>query len=651
MSGHAEEDLRAHRTASNRLSARGSRETGHAGSPRRGRAGGSRVARYLRAAALCLTAMLVVGMALTGSAAAGPLWVVCLEGTGLTKYSSNQCTKAEAGGKWQAVGLAAGKTDTVTLTALTLTIKDTKTEASIECTKGSEVKGFIEGSAKGEITEAKYKEPEKNCRGLKVCKETEVKEVAGLNTPWKIELTETEKKVLTKIMAGSSGKEPGWKVVCKTSLGSQTDECESESGKEEQVRLENLVSGSSLLVLGTFEKAHKAECSLGGKETGVVEGQFALLLASGNGLSIGSGSGKEEEPTATSLTTTLTGESEESEEIEVLENAGIKDHATLSGTNASKAGGTVKYKVYSDKECKTLVAEAGEVTVTSGSVPASSEEKLKAGTYYWQASYSGDSKNKASTSACGSEIVVVNVETSLSTSLSGEGKSGEEIEVHEESPVNDTATLSGTKSSEATGTVTYNVYSNNKCTELVAEAGTVSVSEGVVPTSEEVMLPAGTYYWQASYSGEELNHGSKSACTEIEVATDPSLTTSLSGESKSGAEIEVHEGASVGDNATLHIKNTSTATGTVKYDVYSEEECKKLVAEAGEVTVTSGSIPESKKETLALGNYYWQASYSGDGTHSPATSACGTEIELVRDSTSLSTSLSGEKKIGRRNHR
>jgi hypothetical protein len=350
--------------------------------------------------------------------------------------------------------------------------------------------------------------------------------------------------------------------------------------------------------------------------------------------------------TATSLTTSLSGESEEGEEVEVLENAAIIDHATLGGTNASKAGGTVTYKVYSEKECKTLVAEAGEVTVSSGSIPASKEEKLKAGIYYWQASYSGDSKNKASTSACGSEVSVVNVETTLSTSLSGEGKSGTEIEVHEENPVNDTATLAGTKASEATGTVEYAVYSNNKCTERVAEAGTANVSEGIVPPSEEVTLSPGTYYWQAHYSGEELNHGSKSPCTEVEVVTAPSLTTSLSGESKSGAEIEVHEGASVGDNATLHGTNSSTATGTVKYDVYSDDECTKLVAEAGEVTVTSGDIPESKKETLALGSYYWQASYSGDSKHPSAKSACGSEIELVRDSTSLSTSLKGESKSG-----
>jgi hypothetical protein len=351
--------------------------------------------------------------------------------------------------------------------------------------------------------------------------------------------------------------------------------------------------------------------------------------------------------TATSLTTSLSGESEEGEEIEVLENAGLKDHATLSGTNASKAGGTVVYKVYSDKECQTLVAEAGEVTVTSGSVPASNEEKLKAGTYYWQASYSGDSKNKASTSACGSEVSIVNVETTLSTSLTGEGKEGEEIEVHEEYPVSDTATLAGTKASKATGTVEYAVYSNSICTELADEVGTVNVSEGVVPASEAVALSPGTYYWQAYYSGDELDHGSKSPCTEVEIVTDPSLTTSLSGESKSGEKLEVQEGASVGDNATLHIKNYSTATGTVKYDVYSDEECKELVAEAGEVTVTAGSIPESNKKTLALGGpYYWQASYSGDEKHPSAKSACGSEIETVGDSTSLSTSLSGESKSG-----
>jgi hypothetical protein len=239
--------------------------------------------------------ILAASMALAGGAAAAPSWLVCLEGTGLTKYSNNQCTKAESGGKWQSMELPSGKADTVRLVTPTLTIKDTNTllgESEVQCYgAGAEVGGIIESPNKGQITEVKYKEPGKNCKGLKVCKETEVTEAKGVNLPWKLELFETETKVLTKILAGTGGKEPGWKVVCKTLGGSQTDECISESGKEEQVAFENRVSSSVLLALGTFQKLHKADCTQGGKGTGAVEGKVALLLGSGNALSIKGASG------------------------------------------------------------------------------------------------------------------------------------------------------------------------------------------------------------------------------------------------------------------------------------------------------------------------------------------------------------------------
>jgi hypothetical protein len=72
----------------------------------------------------------------------------------------------------------------------------------------------------------------------------------------------------------------------------------------------------------------------------------------------------------TSLATKLSGVGKEGESITVSEGTKVTDKATLSGKNASKATGKVAYKVYSGKECKTLVASAGEVTVSGESVPA-----------------------------------------------------------------------------------------------------------------------------------------------------------------------------------------------------------------------------------------------------------------------------------------
>ncbi len=107
--------------------------------------------------------------------------------------------------------------------------------------------------------------------------------------------------------------------------------------------------------------------------------------------------------------------------------------------------------------------------------------------------------------------------TQLSTSLSGGGQSGATITVKEGTAVTDSATLSGENASKATGSVEYNVYSDKECKTLAASAGTVEVAGGVIPASNAQTLAPGTYYWQASYGGDETNAESKSTCgSEIE---------------------------------------------------------------------------------------------------------------------------------------
>ncbi|HEX4186684.1 MAG TPA: Ig-like domain-containing protein [Solirubrobacteraceae bacterium] len=114
-------------------------------------------------------------------------------------------------------------------------------------------------------------------------------------------------------------------------------------------------------------------------------------------------------PTTTG--TTLSGENRSGESITVKEGVAVSDKATLSGENASRAGGEVTYKVYADSQCSTLAKEAGAVKVSTGTVPASEAETLAPGTYYWQATYSGDTANSPSKSACGSEVETVEPRT------------------------------------------------------------------------------------------------------------------------------------------------------------------------------------------------------------------------------------------------
>jgi hypothetical protein len=65
----------------------------------------------------------------------------------------------------------------------------------------------------------------------------------------------------------------------------------------------------------------------------------------------------------------------------------------------------------------------------------------------------------------------------------------------------------------ATGTVTFNVYSDSACTKLAAAGGKEVVSGGKVPASLAVTLrTAGKYYWTASYSGDASDLVSASTC-------------------------------------------------------------------------------------------------------------------------------------------
>ena len=145
--------------------------------------------------------------------------------------------------------------------------------------------------------------------------------------------------------------------------------------------------------------------------------------------------------------------------VRVPVNTAVTDSATLKGPNASSATGTVTYSVYSDNACTVSAGSGGTVDVTAGSIPSSSPVSLSSpGTYYWQASYSGDPNNSASTSSCGSEVETVVAPTpqptQIQTTLGGgslqTGWWNQDIlEVTSGTAVTDSATLSGANVSSA----------------------------------------------------------------------------------------------------------------------------------------------------------------------------------------------------------
>jgi hypothetical protein len=196
----------------------------------------------------------------------------------------------------------------------------------------------------------------------------------------------------------------------------------------------------------------------------------------------------------------------------------IHDGATLSG-NTSDAGGTVTYSIYTNDTCSTLAttgatgqidAQPAAVTVTNGVVPNSADVTFQqAGTYYWQAVYSGDVHNASATSVCTSEIVTIS-KTSPSASTA------------QSLVPNDTFTLSGAAGTPS-GTVNFFLFGPGVACSEANEANALqtltnmspSLSGGSATTGNTTAVTAqGTYTWLAVWAGDNANNMTVSNCVE-----------------------------------------------------------------------------------------------------------------------------------------
>src|SRR5204862_1596715 len=77
---------------------------------------------------------------------------------------------------------------------------------------------------------------------------------------------------------------------------------------------------------------------------------------------------------------------------------------------------------------------------------------------------------------------------------------------------------------------------------------------------------------------------------------------------------------------------TASAGGTVSYKVYDNTTCtaNANTVDAGTKAVTNHLVPDSNPVTFNVaGDYYWQASYSGDANNQADTSPCLSEHLVV----------------------
>ncbi|WP_138418417.1 hypothetical protein [Sinomonas gamaensis] len=183
--------------------------------------------------------------------------------------------------------------------------------------------------------------------------------------------------------------------------------------------------------------------------------------------------------------------------------------------------------------------------------------------------------------------------------------------------VHDSATLTGA-TSNAGGTVTYTVYTNNTCSAGAQSAGTVTVTNGAVPDSNAVTFnTAGTYYWQAAYSGDANNNGATSACTSEQLVV-----------SKAQPTVATAQDLIPNDNFTLSAG--VSPTGSITFSLYapSDASCAGTPALTQTVTVNGNGTYSTTNSTFhatTAGTWRWASSYSGDGNNQTASSACGVE--------------------------
>lgn len=345
---------------------------------------------------------------------------------------------------------------------------------------------------------------------------------------------------------------------------------------------------------------------------------------------------------------------------DTLPSSAVQDTATLTGLSAN-ATGTVTFRIYSDDECSTVVTTLGPVaigTVTGGTATATSPSYTgltSAGTYFFIASYSGDSNNNGVEGECGdeNEDVTINkaqptVVTEVPFRLITLGPDGSDL--------TDTATLSGgTTTPPISGEIEFVLYGPfaaapgpNSCTaDKVLNGGegdhnpqsrTVNGNGSYTTTNPVHVTNLGFYTWIATYNGDANNNAATHACglaseTVQVLPRQPVVSTQISATS---LVIAGQGSVSFSDRATIS-EASNTAGGTISFRLFGPgttvaAACDTTGAVQGSSVAVNGNgtYQGPAVSVSAPGFYSWVATYSGDANNLSATHACGLASETVQ---------------------
>ncbi len=327
------------------------------------------------------------------------------------------------------------------------------------------------------------------------------------------------------------------------------------------------------------------------------------------------------------------------------------DTSTVNGeVGGISPTGTISYTYWNDADCGVSESAAGASAGSNLAIgtQSSTEGPLGAGSYSFDATYSGDSNYTGSTSPCES-FSVGTASTSVATTVDDAGTnsawSGSEVTG---SSAYDTSSLIGEAGDIApTGTVSYTYWNDADCGVSESAAGTSAGSNLGIGTqsSTEGPLGAGSYSFDATYSGDSNYTGSTSPCESFSVGTaSTSVVTTVddaaTNSAWSGSEAT---GSSAYDTSSLIGEAGDIApTGTVSYTYWNDADCGVSESAAGTSAGSNLAIgtQSSTEGPLGAGSYSFQATYSGDSNYTGSTSPCESFSVGAASSSTASTPTS-----------
>ena len=252
----------------------------------------------------------------------------------------------------------------------------------------------------------------------------------------------------------------------------------------------------------------------------------------------------------------------------------VTDTAVLAGD--SSPTGTITFSLYGPSDTAdctgtpvdtepAAVTGNGSYTTPIGYTPTAT------GTYWWTASYGGDSSNSAASSACGDEQVLISQASPvIEVSDAGTASAG--------TPVRGFFGLNGRFN--PTGLITFTLYGAADCADPVAGQPQGVSGDGGYISAPFTPQFAGGYYWVATYSGDSNNLAVSSDCNAEPV----DITKVFTAITTSAQPQEALAGTPLVDVATL--TEGLNPTGEIVFRLYNGPDCHGSIVSISGVAVS-----------------------------------------------------------------